>query len=108
MTYPCDEIATGRAHVGREAQVDLGYPPIRLAVTFSLEGRLANEEFVAQHAETPQINFLVVHLAFNHLRGQIVEGATEGCTATREQECGDKQEHILQFSSQETAEPVTL
>ena len=69
MAYPCDKIATGRAHVGGEAQVDLGDPPIRLGVTFSLEGRLADKEFIAENAETPQIDFLVVHLALDHLRG---------------------------------------
>jgi hypothetical protein len=47
-------------------------------VALCLEGRVADEELVAQNAERPNVHCFVVGLALNHLGGEVVERATEG------------------------------
>ena len=63
--------------MGGEFQIDFGDATVGLVVTFSFEGRLAAEKLVAEHAETPQIDLLVVQLALDHLRRQVVQRAAQ-------------------------------
>lgn len=81
MTYLCDEIFGVVRHEARKAQIDGGDAAICLRVTLSLERWLANEELVAEHTEAPQVDLLVVHLTLDHLRGQVIEGATKCATS---------------------------
>ena len=81
-THPRDEVSTASTHVAWESQVDLRDPTIRLMVTFCFKGRLANEELVAQDSKTPQVHLLIVELTLNHLRGEVVEGATQSGSST--------------------------
>ncbi len=40
--------------------------------------RTAYEKLIAQHTQAPEINLLVMLLAFDHLWRQVIECATEG------------------------------
>lgn len=42
-----------------------------------LKGRVAHQELVHQHAQTPDIDPLVVLLPLDHLRGQVIQGSTQ-------------------------------
>ena len=46
-----------------------------------LERRVANEKFVTEDSETPQINFLIVSLSLDHLWRQVIQCSTEGGTS---------------------------
>ena len=76
-----DQISRALRHMRREFQVNFRDASVGFVVTFSFERRLATQEFVAKHAQTPQINLLVVRLAFNHLRRQVVKCATKRRTS---------------------------
>ena len=54
-------------------QVDLEDALVRLAVALRLEGRAAQQELVAQHAQAPHVHRRVVVPALHHLRGQVVQ-----------------------------------
>ena len=47
-----------------------------------LKGRPPCEELVGQHPQAPVVHRAVVLLALDHLRGQVVQGATQGATPT--------------------------
>ena len=55
-----------------------GYPFVGLLVRVCLKGGLPNQEFIAKHPQAPEIHLLVMHPAFDHLGGQVVQGAAEG------------------------------
>jgi hypothetical protein len=61
-----------------ELQVYLFYSVIGCLVVLRLEGRIADDELVAEDAERPNVHLVVVGLVIDHLRRQIVESATEG------------------------------
>ena len=54
------------------------YSSVGLLVRVCLKRRLPDEELIAKHPKAPEVHFLVVHPALNHLRGQVVQRAAEG------------------------------
>ena len=54
-------------------QVDLEDALVRLAVPLRLEGRAAEQELVAEHAQAPHVHRRVVVPPLHHLRGQVVQ-----------------------------------
>ena len=73
-----NEVLCAVGEEGGELEVDFGDAAVGLAVAVGLEGRVADEELVAEDAEGPDVHRLVVGLALHHLGGEVVEGAAEG------------------------------
>ena len=67
----------GRHELG-ELQVYFLYSIIGCLVVLCLEGRVAHEELVAQDAQAPDVDFVVVGEVIDHLGGQVVKSAAEG------------------------------
>ena len=61
-------------------------------MSLGLEGRLPDEELVAEHAEAPQVHLLVVHLTLDHLRRQVVQRPAQRCASV--------QIHMIRFITQ--------
>ena len=60
-------------HVSRPLDVDAEDAVVGLVVALRLEGRLADQELVAEHTQRPQVHLLVVGRALDHLRRQVVQ-----------------------------------
>ena len=58
-----------------DGEVDSGYPLVRVAGMFLLEGRVTDKELVQKHTEGPDVDTLVVLAGLDHLRWKVVEGA---------------------------------
>lgn len=59
--------------VGRVSGPHLGGVVAAVDVEDDLEGRLPNQQLIAEHPQTPQIDLLIICLPFHHLRGQVVQ-----------------------------------
>ena len=73
-----DEVPGGARHVGREPEVDVDDPLVRVLVGFRLKRRFADQELVGEDAEGPVVDPLVVGLALDHLRREVVQGSAHG------------------------------
>ena len=82
-TYIADEVTWSVCDVLGEAEVDLGDAAVRVIVRLGLERRFADEELVAEHAHTPQVDLLIVKLSFNHLWWKVVECAAQCRTSAK-------------------------
>ena len=75
------EVLSERADVAGEAEIHSADPAVRLLVSFSLERRPTDQELVTQDAERPDVHLFVVLVSLDHLRGQVVERATQGAAS---------------------------
>lgn len=60
-----------------ELQVNLFYSLVRRLVVLCLEWRISHYELVAEDAQTPNVDLVVVGLVVHHLRREVVQCATE-------------------------------
>ena len=73
-----DEVPGGARDVGGEPQVDVDDPLVGVLVGLGLKRRFTHQELVGEDAQGPVVHPLVVGLALDHLRGQVVQGPAHG------------------------------
>eukprot|EP00968_Pinguiococcus_pyrenoidosus_P009874 scaffold770_cov255-Pinguiococcus_pyrenoidosus.AAC.27 len=73
-------VRDGQLIFRRPLQVDLLDAPIRVRVRVRLKGGRPHQELVAEDAERPDVDALVVRFAFHHLRRKVVQGPAERLT----------------------------
>ncbi len=77
-----DQVNSLGVHGDRALVLVVGDLLVGTVVGGRLEGRLADEKLVAEHAQRPEVDLLVVRSIVYHLRREVVERAADGC-ATR-------------------------
>lgn len=75
LAYLLNKFARKVTHMWRKAVVDLEDPLIRGSVAFVqiLKRWRPRQQFIAQYAQRPHVNPLVVRLALNHLGRKVVQ-----------------------------------
>ncbi len=63
-------------------QVDFRNPLVGLVVALGFERRAADNQFISEHSQAPNVNGGVVFPPGNHFRGQVVQRAAQ-CFAPR-------------------------
>ena len=81
VTYPFNQVLRLRTHEPGHRHLPARNPPLRHDRCI-LKRRLAHEKLVRQHAQTPQVDLLVVEIVvparLDHLRWQVIQRPAHG------------------------------
>jgi hypothetical protein len=78
-----NEIARQVGHELGESEVNLSDALARVLLSRCFEWRRSDQQFVQKHSAAPNIDVLVVLMAFDHLRREAIQCSTWGCAPGR-------------------------